>query len=81
MKLSVSVPDALWIAAKVVSDTDSPSEVVQQALRLLVSSTPMSDAQLRAAAAEYFMNELETLLNPPRTLVIEEMEPPPQGNA
>lgn len=33
MKLSVSVPDDLWKAARTVIGSDSPSEVVQEALR------------------------------------------------
>lgn len=40
MKLSISVPDDLWEAARGIADDDSPSAVAQQALRSLVSAAP-----------------------------------------
>lgn len=40
MKLSISVPDDLWEAARGIADDDSPSAVTQQALRSMVSTAP-----------------------------------------
>lgn len=40
MKLSISVPDDLWEAARGIAHDDSPSAVAQQALRSMVSAAP-----------------------------------------
>ena len=64
VKLSVSVPDDLWDRARAVGGDQSPSHLVQSALRRLVadaskapgySTEPPADAAeaLQAASAKY----------------------------
>lgn len=52
MKLSISVPDELWLMAQAITGLTSPSAIVQQLIEDARDNSPIAK-ELRAAYDEY----------------------------
>lgn len=63
MKLSVSVPDGLWLACQLARPNSGPSEIIQEALMDWIKANPDYEELLTQAGKEFITRMLQQALD------------------